>query len=113
MTDPHDSHEDKLLKSARTFLGRWQPATAELSELTRSHPTLKIVLTREDRPGCLLLSCIGPLRISGLVRWADASITVSRAPTPDGQPGFLVADPGHGLEILCENLEIRELAKSY
>jgi hypothetical protein len=113
MTDPHDKPEDKVLKSARTFLGRWQPATAELSELTRSHRTLKILLTRDDRPGSLLLSCIGPLRIAGLIRWADAIITVTRAVTPDGEPAFLVADPGHGLEVLCENLELRELVKPH
>jgi len=104
-----DQYFEKTIKSSATFLGRWQGSRAEMRELTVSHKSLRLVLTRDDQPGNLVLSCLDPSWIQGPIRWSDSKISVLRAPMPDtGEAGFLVADTFADMKILCPALEISE-----
>jgi hypothetical protein len=104
-----DRYFDGILKSGSTMLARWQGASAEMWELTRSHRTLRIVLLRKGISGNLLLSCLEPVRLRGPARWEPADITIARTHLPDGlEDGFRVADDKADMEILCGALEIKE-----
>ena len=107
-----DSFFDKTLKSSATFLGRWQGVHAELRELTSSHKTLRILLSRIGQKGNLLIACIDPIRLRGPVRWENSQIAISRCPLP-GEPGdgFAIIDPTADVEILCGHIEVKENVK--
>jgi hypothetical protein len=109
MPTPQEQYFEKILKSSATFLGRWQGSRAEMRELTVSHKSLRLVLTRDDQPGNLVLSCLDPSWIQGPIRWSDAKISVTGATMPDtGEAGFLVTDNLANMKILCPSMEIRE-----
>jgi hypothetical protein len=112
MEPSHERHFSGILKSSATFLSRWKGAKAEFRELTSSHKTLRILLTREDEAGNLMIACLDPLRIQGPVRWENSDIAVSRAFLPeDGTDGFLVSDAHAGVQILCGAIEVKENVK--
>jgi hypothetical protein len=101
---------EKIIKSSRTFLSRWNGGLAEMWELTISHKTLRVLIRREDKPGNLLISCIDPVMIRGQVRWVNCDLRVTTLPgSRDAR--FLVADDSAGLEITCGALEMEENVK--
>ena len=109
-----DSHEDKLLRTSRTFFGRWQGAHGQMWTLTASIKSLNIVLWREWDEGNLLIACLDPQRISGPVRWTNScpELRVHES-LPDGGRGFCLVDEAAGLEIVCGRVEISENVKLY
>ena len=83
---------------------------AEMWELTTSLKTLRVLIRREDKPGNLLISCIGPVTIKGPVRWNNCDLRVTTLPgSRDAR--FLVADDSAGVEIICGALEVAENVK--
>ncbi len=111
---PRVSHAERTLKSARTFLSRWQGVRGHMRELTLSHQALVIVLSADDRSGNLVIWCGDPQRIHGPVRWTNCGLTVdTTTDTEDGEPGFAVRDPGADLEVICGALAVSENVKRY
>ena len=113
MSNPaHDRFFERTLKSGATFLARWSGANAQLWELTASHRTLKLLLTRPDSTQNLLISCLDPIRIQAPVRWSTASLSLQIAPLPDDDTGFLITDSGEPVSILCGSVEFAENVKA-
>ena len=110
MNEPN-THRDKLLKSSATFLARWRGASALMWQLTISHKTLDIVLSREGHDGNLMISCLDPSRIQGPIRWKNADIAILPFQSTDGEDGYLVIDHNAGLEIPCGAISVRENVK--
>ena len=108
----HKAFFERTLKSGATFLGRWSGADAQLWELTASHRTLKLLLTRAGSTEHLLISCLDPIRIEAPVRWSNASLSLRTAPLPDGDDGFLIIDAGQPVSILCGSVELAENVKA-
>ncbi len=105
-------YHERVIKSARTFFARWQGANGLMFEMTNSHRTLRILVQREDHRENLLVSCIEPVRISGLVQWSNCQLEVGTAPIPSSDElGFRVWDVGAKLEIVCGGLEVKENVK--
>ena len=103
---------EKTIKSAHTFLSRWNGAIAEMWSLTPSIKTLRVLIYRMDTPGNLLIACIDPIMIKGPVRWMNCDLRVRTTTLPGGQEtGFLVADDLAGVEIICGALEVKENVK--
>jgi|SRR5581483_6442146 len=106
-----EQYFEQKLKSGATFLGRWAGADAELAELTRSHRTARVLLTR-DKPGeNLLISCLEPVRIEAPIRWSNASLSITRASLSSDDEGFLISDPNGRVSILCGAVEFAENVK--
>jgi hypothetical protein len=108
----NNPYSEKVIKSSRTFLSRWNGGMAEMWELTISHKTFVVLIRREDKPGNLLIACVEPVMIRGPVRWVNCDLRVTRTTLPGGQEtGFLVADDSAGVEIICGALEVKENVK--
>jgi hypothetical protein len=108
----HDQFFERTLKSAATFLARWSGADVQLWELTASHRTLKLLLTRPGSTQNLVISCLDPIRIEAPVRWPNASLSLRIAPLPDGDNGFLITDSGQPVSILSGSVELAENVKA-
>src|SRR5262245_57306874 len=108
----NNPYVEKIVKSSRTFLSRWNGGMAEMWELTTSIKSLRVLIRREDKPGNLLISCLDPVMIKGPIRWNNCDLRVTTTILPGGQEtGFLVADDSAGLEIICGALEVAENVK--
>ena len=64
----------RQLKSARTFLARWQAVDARSIESTRSHTSLSLLLKRAGREGNLYIACLDPSWKTGPVPVAERAI---------------------------------------
>ncbi len=106
-----DSYSDKLLRSAHTFLSRWNGVNAQMLELTISIKHLTILLEEPSREGNLLIACIDPQWISGPLRWTNSNIEVVAHQNLDDDPCFRVVDVGSGLEVVCGSVELKENVK--
>jgi len=104
---------EKLLKSAHTFLSRWNGADGELWKLTVSHRALSILLRQESREGNLLIACIGPERISGPVHWKGSVLEIGLCEASGNHPAFRVTDLACGLEVICAMVELKENVKLF
>ncbi|UCG17239.1 MAG: hypothetical protein JSV19_04250 [Phycisphaerales bacterium] len=103
---------EKTLKSARTFLSRWNGTNAEMWELTTSHKALDVVIRRNYDSGNLVISCLDPVTIKGPVRWKECQLRVSTTTLDEtGENGFSVADERAGFEVVCRGLEVAENVK--
>jgi hypothetical protein len=112
--NPYFKYFEKIIKSSRTFLSRWNGSLAEMWELTTSLKTLRVLIRREDKPGNLLISCGDPVTIRGPVKWNNCDLRVTMTTLPgDQETGFLVADDSAGVEIICGALEVAENVKLY
>lgn len=105
------SHVNKVIKSATTFLQRWSGLPGQMWELTSSHKTLRIVITRSTEQQNLMLSCIDPRSIKGPIVWSSSQLQVSQVNLGMNDIGYLVQDLGTGLEVYCGELEVRENIK--
>jgi hypothetical protein len=105
-----EGHTEKTLKSARTFFARWRDARARMRELTVSHRTLSILLTRDGEPGNLLIACLDPTFMRGPLDWSDAHIEIEHLDTPQS-PGFRVFDRNAGMEVLGCQVGVYENVK--
>ena len=114
MSKPQDEYLEKVIRICATFLERWKDSNAIMWELTASHKSLRVVLTRgEEGDGNLLLSCLDPRRVRGPVRWQHSNLSVSRASLDASDEGFVVRDSGADVEILCGGIEVKENVKLY
>jgi hypothetical protein len=115
MSTPQERYFEKTLKACATMLARWKDASAVMWELTSSHKSLRLLLTRGNESGAnLLLSCLDPIKLRGPIRWEHSDLSVSRAWLPESQEdGFLVVDDNAGVEILCGAVEVSENVKLY
>lgn len=95
-----------MMRHFPTLLARWKGADARLWNLTQSHPTLTILLTKEDVPGCLIVSCGSPKRIESPRCWDDAEIRVEL-----GQDMFNVIDDRAEMQICECSVEVKELER--
>ncbi len=112
----HDPFFERTLKSGATFLARWSGADAQLWELTASHRTLKVLLTR---PGStqnlrqnLQIGCLDPIRIEAPVRWTNASLSLQITSLPGDDTGFVLSDANGAVSILCGSIEFAENVKA-
>ena len=84
---------EKTLRSAHTFLSRWNGASAEMWKLTSAHRALDIVIRRDYEGRNLVISCLDPITIKGPVRWQECRLRVSTTTLANtGETGFLVLD---------------------
>jgi hypothetical protein len=107
----NNPYVEKIIKSSRTFLSRWNGGMAEMWELTISHKTLDVLIRREDKPGNLLIACIDPVMIKGPVRWKNCDLRVTPILPGSLDARFLVADDSASVEIICGALEVAENVK--
>ncbi len=107
-----ESHQEKVLKSAKTFFTRWIGAPAEMQELTIGHKTLRILVQHGNGPTNLVVSCIDPKRVTGPVRWSASQLEASVCMLPStGKSGYRVVDKAAGVEVICAALEVKENVK--
>jgi hypothetical protein len=93
-----------MLRHFPTLLARWRSSHAQLTELTESHRTLKIVLRREGQSGHLSIACIYPLTIHAPVEWSDAEINIGLHEAED----FVVTDSRADVRIVTGSVEVKE-----
>jgi hypothetical protein len=111
-----EAYEDKLLRSARTFLTRWQGASARVRPVGPSHAHLAIVLSRDDVSSENLLLAVDPLWWRGFFEWGDARLTINLVDASASRAArrtvrerlFEIADPSGNFECLTEWLEVKE-----
>jgi len=114
-----ESYSDKLIKSATTYLSRWNGADVVVRELTVSIRTLRIVLgppASDFSRNNLVVSVPDPLWMIGPFRWSSACLTigiVSSAESPAAKHTrkeeiFHLRDLTSGFHMWAESLEVRE-----
>src|SRR4051812_11752183 len=91
------------LRHFPTLFSRWKGARAWLEQLTSTHQTLSIRLTRLGSDSSLRIACIGPGIIRSPIAWQDADVSVEIHPA-----GFVVRDSAAGVEITSTHIEISE-----
>src|SRR5262245_47084729 len=101
--DPKDGRLD-MLRHFPTLLNRWRGSHAQMTELTDSHRTLRIVLRREGQNGHLLISCIYPLTIHAPLEWSDANMAIE----PHGSEDFVVSDLSADVRVVTGSVEVKE-----
>jgi len=70
---------DDMMRHFPTILARWKGGDVQLWSLTTSHPTLVLLVTKDDEPGCLLIHCAMPERIEAPRRWTGCDFCVVKA----------------------------------
>ncbi len=105
-----DTPTEKLLKSSRTFFARWEGARGHMRQLTVTHPSLSLVLSRGVEHQNLVISC-SPIHITGPVHWQNARLSLCVVERINDTPLWRVLDEGVGLNILCESVGISEHVK--
>ena len=108
---PNEDGRDNIMRHFPTLLKRWKGVTARLLELTVAHPTLRIVLYDQDRPGCLEVICIAPEKISAPCEWQNANLIVEKVAGAGGL--FNVVDREAGVEIGNCGVEIKEFPQKW
>ncbi len=98
----------EMLRHFPALLARWAGGDAQMYELTVTHATLLLRVTRRDSPGHLEVACLGPTSIKGPVEWSDSNLKVNL----DDPDGFVVTDESCGLEIKTEGVEVAEYLKT-
>jgi|ERR1700677_5123508 len=101
---------EKIIKSASTFLLRWNGGEAEAYELTKGHKTLVLLVTKTHVPGNLVIACMDPNWISTPLRWRDCNIRV-RLVNSGGENFYEIADSASQTLVRCGTLEIKENVK--
>jgi hypothetical protein len=93
-----------MLRHFPTLLNRWRGSHAQMTELTTSHRTLRILLRREGHSGHLLIACIYPLTIHAPVEWTDADVTIGL----HGAEDFVVIDTRAEVRVVTGSVEVVE-----
>jgi len=102
---------EKLIARNQKMLSRWQGADARLRELTAHHPTLRIVLTRGDHNGNLVISCLEPEDIRSPFAWQNANIKIETAEMKNGDIGVVLLDVGAAVAVKAGTFEVAENVK--
>jgi hypothetical protein len=109
--------EHKLLRSSRTFLGRWQNAALRTVPHGPSLAHLVLVLSREDRSQSENLTiAVAPLWWHGPFELAEAALSVELIDADLSEAAsltrydeiFRIIDPESGLTCLTEWIEVKE-----
>ncbi len=114
-----DAYLERLCRSARTFLSRWQGASVEVRELHPSHKTLKLVLFRDylSKPSSnLCIAAPEPLWISGPLSWSGGSVSIDIVSAAESVAAKVTTrerilrlqDRDSCFELYTETLEIAE-----
>lgn len=107
-----NNYQEHLLKSASTFLGRWNGCDARIWEYAAGHSAFTIRVTSKTKPGNLHLSCLGPEYIKGPVAWSNCCLRViADVPLGDGSRGYALVDESAGFEMRGEKVEVAENCK--
>jgi len=93
-----------MLRHFPALLSRWRGSHAQMTELTTSHRTLRIVLRREGHSGHLLIACIYPLTIHAPAEWTDADVTIGL----HGAEDFVVTDTRADVRVVTGSVEVAE-----
>lgn len=93
------------------MISRWDGADARLRELTKSHQTLRIVLTREGHEGNLIIACLEPETIQSPIAWSNAKIRIDTTHMSNGEIGVLVFDRTAIVEVKTGTFEVAENVK--
>jgi hypothetical protein len=93
-----------MLRHFPTLLNRWRGSHAQITGLTDSHRTLRIVLRREGQNGHLLISCVYPLTIHAPVEWVGANMVNEL----HGSEEFVVSDLSADVRIVTGSVEVKE-----
>jgi hypothetical protein len=80
-------------------------------ELTRTHPTVSVVVNGQEYGRNLVISCLAPEYISGPTRWEDSEIRISIVQLAGGAEGIALIDEGNGVRITAESFEVKENVK--
>jgi hypothetical protein len=91
----------KTLKSAETFLKRWNGGSAKISEITWAG--LIVRLEKQGQNGRLEISCVGDIEIQGVIKITDANLKIEN----DGIK-YIISDLTNNLKIYCQHSEIKE-----
>jgi hypothetical protein len=112
-----DDYESKLLRSTRTFLARWQGASARVRPHGPSHAYLQIVLSREAGSKSENLTiAVHPVWWHGFFEWDDARLSIELVETALSRAAgrsrrerlFGITDANGEFECLTESLEVKE-----
>jgi hypothetical protein len=104
-----EEHCDNIVRHFPTILARWKGGSARMWELTTSHSTLTLIITKPSQEGTLGVHCIDPLYVRGPCRWEDSELAVSY----NGQGEFVVRDLRADVEVRSGMVEIAEYKTMY
>ena len=102
---------ETLVRKTASMVDRWQGRRARMLELTRSHPTLRIVIGDDTYGKNLLIACLDPLYVCGPVRWESSAIALEPLQLDSGEQGIAVVDKDHGVRVVGASCEVKETVK--
>jgi hypothetical protein len=105
------SHVQTVLKRTATMVDRWQGHPARLIELTKSHPTLVLVVGDEVYGKNLYIALLSPQYICGPTRWEHALIVLQTARLDSGEEVVVLTDEESGVRVVAESIAIHENVK--
>lgn len=109
---PEEHYWQKRLKSAETFLKRWNGGSARIWHFQVSHCSLTIRIEKTGARGNLHINCGGPEFIHGPFRWDDCAIDIQIETDEKGEAvRYLVRDEKADFELRTENISIAENCK--
>ena len=91
----------KILKSADTFLQRWNGGDVKISEITWSG--LSIRLEKQGCCGYFEICCIGDIEIYGLIKIIDANLNIMH-----NDKSYIISDRSKNFKIICHHIELKE-----
>ena len=92
------------------MIERWQGQPGKMHELTKSHSTLRIVVTGEDYGKNLVIACLDPMFISGPTRWDNSQLEI-RITESNSEEVVAIVDKHNGLKIISGSFEVKENLK--
>ncbi|MDX2043996.1 MAG: hypothetical protein SF097_22470 [Acidobacteriota bacterium] len=102
----------KTLKSAQTFLKRWNGNTARIWYFQVSHCFMTIRIEKKGQRGNLHINCGGPEFFHGPFMWNNCDIDISVETDVEGKVlKFIVRDEKAGFELRSETIEFAENCK--
>ncbi|MFD0717698.1 hypothetical protein [Paenibacillus sp. GCM10027626] len=103
-----NDYTEKILKSGRTFLSRWQQANACVWEYHLSHTTITFRLEKPGVIGNLHIACIEPILYSGKFKWNNCCFQVNYN---EEKQLYILTDKQNEVSIECEAIEFKENCK--
>lgn len=97
---------DDMIRHFPTILARWRGGDAQLWNITTSHPTLVILVIKEELAGCLIIHCSVPRRIEAPRTWKDCEFMVRK-----GEEMFDLVDEAANARILDCGVSLSEHPK--
>lgn len=93
---------EKRLKAGNTFMNRWRTDFVKVSDITWSGARIKI--EEENKVGYLLICCIDPVEVHGVVKVKNATLNLEY----NGDK-FSISDPVNNFKVLCHDIEFKEV----